>query len=115
MGRWVRSNNIDGPPGEDIGHGRVSADRTAVMDPMPPDLSHVLMTGPAYRQEAQLTRNDLLGEIALGDEQGDNEHIGIPDSPQNPGNRGFLLPVCLHNLPKDAPLADRFRVLAGRR
>lgn len=113
--RRMLLHHVAGAGEDHLGHARVGTDRSAVMKRLrtaPLDTRETRLAVPA---EAELARDDLLGEVAFADEQRHDEDPRRGRAAQDAGEGRMLLPEALDHLCEDAAAAQFIGMLEGRR
>jgi len=113
-----------GPPDDDVAHRVVRPDRPAVVDGLAGiggcqrgvgrtrPVGVPVVGVPPF--QAELPRDDLLGEIALRDEQRDDVHLLGVDGPEHLPEGRLFLPEGLPDLVERAHRPDGVRVVERR-
>src|SRR5688572_9423068 len=94
-------------------HAVVRSDRTAVMQRLHPTLLDAWKTPLPLRAQAQLAWNNLFCEIAVTDEQRNDEHPRREHPAHHRTDRRLLLPETLCHLAKDLSTAQLIRMLVS--
>jgi hypothetical protein len=100
---------------DDVGHAVVGADRAAVVERLPAADLLSWKVSVAIFAETHFAGDHLLGEIALADEIGHDEHPGSGGPAQRAVDVGLLLPEALDDLGKYVSLTQFVGMLMGWR
>lgn len=94
-------------------HRGMRSHRTAIADAPATERAHPVKPTVGTTQ-TQFPGDDLLGEVAIGDEERHHIHLRMPCAPQDASDGRFLFPVGFEHLGKDTTTTDRIRMLPGR-